>query len=333
MIHAYAAHEAGSKLKPFEYDPGKLSENEVEIDVSSCGICHSDMSMIDNEWGVSQYPLVPGHEVIGTISGIGRSVDNLLVGDTVGLGWQSGYCMSCPSCLSGDHNLCPSAEATVVGRNGGFADKVRAKAVSVVRLPDGLDHESAGPLFCGGITVFNPLIQFGVKPTDRVGVIGIGGLGHLALQFYRAWGCEVTAFTSSEEKTEAALAIGTHRVIDSRDSDEIGKLAGQLDFIICTVPHTLDWNAYAFALNPKGTLTLVGAVLDPLGLSSLPLILGQRSIAGSSVGSPGTIAKMLDFAVRHGIKPVIETFAFEDANDAIDRLRNGEIRYRAVLTR
>ena len=254
MIHAYAAKKAGAPLKPFDYDPGVLGDDEVEIDVQYCGICHSDMSMIDNEWGISQFPLVPGHEVVGTIAAVGGRIDNLLVGDTVGLGWQAGYCMTCPSCLAGDHNLCASAQPTIVGHNGGFADKVRARATSVVRLPDSIDRESAGPLFCGGITVFNPLLQFDVKPTDRVGVIGIGGLGHLAVQFYNAWGCEVTAFTTSEDKKSDLPGIGAHRVLDTRSASEIEAIAGQLDFIISTVDVNLDWNAYATALNARARL-------------------------------------------------------------------------------
>ncbi len=218
MIKAYAVHEPKGELKPFEYDPGLLGESEVEIDVMHCGICHSDLSMIDNEWGMTQYPLVPGHEVVGTISSIGSNVSHLKIGDFVGLGWHSGYCMTCSACLSGDHNLCSSAQSTIVAHHGGFADKVRANFESVVKLPDSIDKESAGPLFCGGITVFNPLVQFDIKPTEKVGVIGIGGLGHMALQFLNAWGCEVTAFTSSEKKKTEALELGAHHTLDSRVS-------------------------------------------------------------------------------------------------------------------
>ena len=198
MIKAYAAMKPGAPLEPFEYDPGKLAHDEVEIQVESCGICHSDLSMLDNEWGFTEYPFVPGHEVIGTLAAIGESVKNLHLGQRVGLGWHSGYCLSCHTCHSGDHNLCPSAQATIAGHHGGFANKVRAQAQAIVALPEALNPDTSGPLFCGGITVFNPLVQFDVKPTSRVAVIGIGGLGHMGLQFLNAWGCHVTAFTSSE---------------------------------------------------------------------------------------------------------------------------------------
>lgn len=200
MIKAYAANEAKGKLTPYEYDPGPLGANDVEIEVHYCGICHSDLSMINNEWGMSNYPLVPGHEVAGVIAAVGANVKHLALGQAVGLGWHAGYCQSCNPCHTGDHNLCASAQGTIVGRHGGFADKVRAQASSVVAIPEGVDLKSAGPLFCGGVTVFNPLVQFDIKPTSKVGVIGIGGLGHMALQFLNAWGCEVTAFTSSEAK-------------------------------------------------------------------------------------------------------------------------------------
>ena len=333
MIKAWAASEAGGRLEPFEYEPGPLGRDEVEIEVSHCGICHSDLNMLDNDWGMTQYPFVPGHEVAGTISKVGEDVGNLQIGQRVGLGWHAGYCMTCPSCMQGDHNLCAGGVGTIVGRHGGFADRVRAQAAAVVPLPDGVDMEGAGPLFCGGITVFNPLVQFGIEPTDRVGVIGIGGLGHIALQFLNAWGCEVTAFTSSEDKKKEALELGAHHAINSRNPKEIEATAGQFDFILSTVNVKLDWNAYVGALRPKGRLHFVGATLEPLDLGAFPLIMAQRSVSGSPVGSPATIATMLDFAARHGIKPVIETFRFDQVNEALDRLRSGKTRYRIVLSR
>jgi alcohol/geraniol dehydrogenase (NADP+) len=270
---------------------------------------------------------------VGTIRDIGPGVSHHQIGRQVGLGWHSGYCMTCPSCLSGDHNLCANAQGTIVNRHGGFADKVRAHAASVVALPENIDAHSAGPLFCGGITVFNPLVQFGVKPTDRVAVIGIGGLGHMALQFLNAWGCQVTAFTSSDAKKKEALELGAHQTLNSRDPDEIKAAAGHFDMILSTVNVKLDWNDYIQTLKPRGRLHYVGATLEPLDLNIFPLIMGQRSISASPVGSPANIAQMLDFAVRHGIKPVIETFPMEKVNNAMDRLRSGQARYRLVLSR
>ena len=333
MIHAYAAFEPGGELRPFEYDPGPLGAGEVEIEVEHCGICHSDVSMLDNAWGISSYPLVPGHEAVGRIGAVGPGVTGLEPGQLVGLGWHAGYCMQCDPCMSGDHNLCAQAQGTIVGHHGGFADKVRAAAASVVPLPEGIDIASAGPLFCGGITVFNPLVQYDVPPTARVGVIGIGGLGHLALKFLNAWGCEVTAFTASESKREEALRLGAHHTLDSRDTKALESAANRFDLVLSTVNVKLDWNAYVGTLKPKGRLHFVGATLEPIDLAVFPLIAGQRSVSGSPVGSPATIQRMIEFAVRHGIAPVTEHFPLDRVNDAIAHLRSGQARYRVVLDR
>ncbi|WP_339892308.1 NAD(P)-dependent alcohol dehydrogenase [uncultured Alteromonas sp.] len=333
MINAYAAKEPGGKLEKFEYDPGELASHDVEIDVESCGICHSDLSMLDNEWGISEYPFVPGHEVVGTINAVGEHVTSLKVGQRVGLGWHAGYCNSCGTCESGDQNLCSNATMTIGGRHGGFADKVRAQATAIVPLPDGVDPKTAGPLFCGGITVFNPLVQFDIKPTSVVGVVGIGGLGHLALQFLNAWGCKVVAFTSSESKEKEALELGAHETLNSRDEDELKAAAGKFDLIISTVNVKLDWNLYLSTLAPKGRLHFVGATLEPLDIGAFNLIGGQRSVSGSPVGSPATIKTMLDFAALHNIAPVTETFKFDDVNEAVQRLRDGKAHYRVVLTK
>ncbi|MGB3491778.1 MAG: NAD(P)-dependent alcohol dehydrogenase [Elainellaceae cyanobacterium] len=333
MIHAYAAQKNGDKLQPFEYDPGELGADEVEIDVEYCGICHSDISMLDNDWGMSEYPVVPGHEVVGKVAAVGSQVKNLSLGQTVGLGWFSGSCMYCEWCLSGDHNLCQTAEGTIVGRFGGFADKVRAKDGWVVPIPKGLDPSKVGPLFCGGITVFNPILQLNLKPTDRVGVIGIGGLGHMALQFLKAWGCEVTAFSSTPDKEAEARDLGAHHFVNSRDEKALESVANSLDAIISTVNVDLNWDAYIAALRPKGHLHLVGAIPSPISTSIFPLLLGQKSISSSPVGSPSSIQEMLNFALLHNIAPMVEVFSFDQVNEALDRLKNGSPRYRIVLKR
>lgn len=331
MIKAYAAMKPGAPLEPFEYDPGELGHDEVEIKVESCGICHSDLSMLDNEWGFTQYPFVPGHEVIGTIIAFGKAVNNFELGQRVGLGWHSGYCLSCQTCHSGDHNLCLKAQPTIAGRHGGFADKVRAQAQAVVPLPETLNPDAAGPLFCGGITVFNPLVQFDIKPTSKVAVIGIGGLGHLALQFLNAWGCHVTAFTSSEAKQKEALSLGAHAVLDTRSEAALATAQNQFDLILSTVNVKLDWNAYLATLAPKGRLHFVGATLEPLDIGVFSLIGAQRTVSGSPVGSPATIKTMLEFAARHQIEAVTETFKFSEINQAIQKLRDGNAHYRIVL--
>jgi len=331
MINAYAAFAAKGKMAAFQYDPGPISSTEVEIDVEYCGVCHSDISMIDNEWGRSTYPLVPGHEIVGTIAMVGPEVTTLKKGDVVGLGWHSDYCMTCSTCMAGDHNLCLSVQPTIVGRHGGFADKVRASAASVVKLPPGIDKATAGPLFCGGITVFNPLVQFDIQATDKVAVIGIGGLGHLALKFLHAWGCEVTAFTSTASKQQEALALGAHHTIDSTDREEIRKHSNSFDLIISTVAVDLDWSDYVATLKPKGRLHFVGIPTQPIEIGVVSLLRGQKSLSASPVGSPATIARMLEFAALHGIQPDVEEYGIDEINNAIERLRSGAPRYRVVI--
>jgi uncharacterized zinc-type alcohol dehydrogenase-like protein len=331
MVKGYAATEPGGELKAFEYELGPLGDHQVDIKVEYCGICHSDLSMLDNDWGLTQYPFVPGHEIVGRVDAIGAKAKGVTVGQRVGLGWYAGSCMTCEWCMSGNHNLCPSAEATIIGRHGGFADKVRAEAAWAVPLPEQIEAETAGPLFCGGITVFNPMVQLDIKPTDRVGVIGIGGLGHMALRFFDAWGCEVTAFSTSPEKEAEAREFGADHFVNSRDPKALEEIAGSFDLILSTVSASLDWNAYIAALRPKGRLHIVGVVPQPVSVEVFPMLLGQKSVSASPLGSPATTAKMLEFAVRHRIQPTIETFKFSQINDAMEKLRNGKPRYRLVL--
>lgn len=331
-VHAYAATEAKGALKPFEYDLGPIGPEAVDIAVTSCGICHSDLSMLEDAWGMTQYPFVPGHEVIGTVSAVGDLVSHLAVGDRVGLGWHAGYCMTCDQCLSGHHNLCSTAEPTIAGRHGGFADRVRAHSASVAKLPDELDAKTAGPLLCGGMAVFNPLVQLDISPTGSIGVIGIGGLGHLALKFARAWGCQVTAFTSPDKQDEA-LTLGAHDTLNSRDPAAVKAASGRFDLILSTVNVKLDWNSYLGLLKPRGRLHMLGAVTEPLDLNVIPMMFNQLSVSASPVGSPATIRKMLNFAARHGIAPVTEHFPMRRVNDAMDHLRSGKARFRIVLDR
>lgn len=330
-IRAMAASSKGGQLSEYSFDPGPLGTEEVEIQVHSCGICHSDLSMLSNEWGLSSYPFVPGHEVAGTVAALGPGAKGLKLGQPVGLGWFSNSCMCCRSCKGGDQNLCATAEGTIVGRHGGFAQRVRANFNWATPLPDGMDLGKAGPLFCGGITVFNPIVQFGVRPTDRVGVVGIGGLGHLALQFLSKWGCEVYAFTSSESKAKEARALGAHHTVISTSDADLAKIKGTLDFILVTVNVPLNWGAYIDALGPRGRLHVVGAVLEPIAVAAFPMILGQKSLSGSPLGSPATTLDMINFCGRHNIMPVCETFKLSQANEAISHLASGKARYRVVL--
>jgi uncharacterized zinc-type alcohol dehydrogenase-like protein len=329
-VKAYAAMASGKPLEPFAYELGDIGENQVDIDVTSCGICHSDLSMLDNNWDISEYPIVPGHEIAGTIRAVGKGVAHLTPGQKVGLGWFAQSCMTCQQCLSGNHNLCADAVGTIVGRHGGFADRVRAHKGWVIPLPAGINIKTAGPLFCGGITVFNPILQNNVRPIDRVAVVGIGGLGHMALRFLKAWGCEVTAFSTSPDKESAARDLGAHHFVNTTDSGALAKLAGHFDMILVTVNVALDWDAYIGALSPKGKLHIVGAA-PSVETAIFPMILGQRSFGGSPLGSPATMASMVEFAARHSIEPLTEAFPMSKVNDALERLRTGKPGHRIVL--
>jgi uncharacterized zinc-type alcohol dehydrogenase-like protein len=330
-VHAYAAEKVGNPLKPFSYKLGPLGNEEVDIEIHYCGICHSDLSMLNNEWGMTQYPFVPGHEIVGKVTATGDKVKKVKVGDLVGLGWNSASCMHCEQCMEGQHHLCYNLESTIVGRHGGFADKVRGHWSWTVPLPKGIDMAKAGPLLCGGITVFNPIILAGVKPTDKVGVIGIGGLGHMALKFLNKWGCEVYAFSSNPDKEKEILKMGATRVINSRDPKALESIQGTLDFILNTTNVTLDWNSYLGVLAPRGRFHNVGAVLEPMAIPAFTLLMGEKSVAGSPLGSPALTATMLEFCVRHDIYPQVEEFPMEQVNEAMEHLEKGKARYRIVL--
>lgn len=317
---------------PYHYDPGKLGSKEVEIAITHCGICHSDLHLISNDWGISQYPFIPGHEIVGTVAAIGNEVHGLEVGQRVGLGWQSNSCGVCEWCMQGLENLCLAAEGTCVHRNGGYAERVRANARFVVPIPDALESEHAAPLLCGGITVYNPLRTHGINPSSRVGVIGIGGLGHIAIQFARVFGAEVTAFSTSAAKEEEARALGAHHFVNSRESKALKETASTLDFILSTVNADQDWGTYVQALRPTGTLCFVGVPPSPVTVHAFPLISGLRSICGNPTGSPFRLREMLDVAARHGVKASTECFPMAKANEAIEKVKKNKVRYRAVLT-
>lgn len=327
---AWVAEKAGSKFVKQQVDYGPLGDEEVEIAVEHCGICHSDLSVLKNEWGNSVYPAVLGHEAVGRITSVGAAVKGLKVGQRVGVGWNAGSCMHCRQCLSGQHQLCNGAQATIIGHRGGFASHLRAHWAWAIPLPDDLDYANAGPMLCGGITVFNPLAMFS-KSTSRVGVVGIGGLGHMAVKFAAAMGSEVTAFTSSESKFNEARAFGAHRVVASRDSSAISQLAGSLDLLLVTVNVSLDWNALLGTLAPNGRMHVVGAVLEPIPVPAFALIMKQAHVSGSPTGSPVDIATMFDFAARNKVSPQTEHFPMSRINEAFEHLEAGKARYRIVL--
>jgi uncharacterized zinc-type alcohol dehydrogenase-like protein len=330
-IHGLGVHAAGAQLLSFKYDPGALRANEVEVKISHCGICYSDIHLIDNDWGMSKYPFIPGHEIVGTVVAIGSAVKDRAMGERVGIGWQSDSCGICEWCRQGDEHLCAKSQPTCVGRNGGFADKIRVNSRFAIPVPPALDSENVAPLMCGGITVYSPLRNHGVRPSSRVGIIGIGGLGHLGIQFAKAFGAEVTAFSTSIDKEDEARKLGAHHFVNTRDTVALKKIGGSFDLLLSTVSADQDWQAYVTALRPKGMLCIVGASPSPIQVGAFSLIGGQKAISGSPTGSPRDLFEMLDVAARHGVKAITERFTMAKANDAVAKVKKSKVRYRAVL--
>lgn len=331
-VDAYAALEAGASLSPFGYEPAALRGDDVEIEISHCGICHSDLHLIDNDWMTSKYPIVPGHEVIGTVARKGEDVSHLELGTRVGVGWQCGSCLQCEWCERGDENLCANIAETCVGRHGGFADRMIVDGRFAFAIPDALASEVAAPLLCGGITVYSPLRQH-ARPASRVGVIGIGGLGHLAIRFARAFGCEVTAFSSTADKEAEARSHGAHHFVSSVDDAALKAQRESLDLIVSTVNISLNWKRYVSALRPHGVLSFVGAVAEPISIHTGMLMAKSRSVTSSPIGGRAAMREMLDFAARHEVGAQVETLPMSEVNTALERLRRNDVRYRFVLER
>lgn len=322
---------AGEALRPYRYAPGELEPSEVEIAITHCGICHSDLHLIENDWGVSSFPLVPGHEIVGRVTRAGSEAARVRVGQRVGVGWLAGSCMSCDACRGGNENLCAQALPTCVGRAGGYASHVRIDARFAAPIPDSLPSEVAAPLLCAGITVFAPLSRRGLNGNSRVGVVGLGGLGHLAVQYARAMGCAVTVFSTTAGKEDQARRFGADRFVNTTRGDSLAPEKNTCDFILATVPVGPPWAEYVNILRPNGALCIVGASPGEVSVPVFPLIEGQKSIGGSAIGSNAEITSMFRFSAQHAIAPMTELYAMREINEVLDRLKKNLVRYRAVL--
>jgi uncharacterized zinc-type alcohol dehydrogenase-like protein len=329
-ISAYAALQAGQAVEAYRYVPKALGPNDVEIAVSHCGMCHTDLHLAKNDFGISSYPLVPGHEIVGQVAQLGSVARGLDIGQRVGVGWLAGACFACQQCDSGHDNICPKGQPTCVGHEGGYATHVRVDARFAFPIPDALPSEAAAPLFCGGITVFAPLLRH-ASGVSRVGVIGIGGLGHLALQYARALGCHVTAFSTSPTKADAAKRFGAHEFVSTAAPDELKAHASTCDLLLSTVSADVPWKEYLTVLRPGGKLAILGVPSRDVTFAALPLILARQSIVMSPVGSRSEIKAMLEFSARHRIVPQVEVFPMSEVNAVLERLAANELRYRAVL--
>ncbi len=330
-VTGYAASERGGLLKASEYTLPELRPDEVQVEVSWCGICHSDIHLLDDDWKITAYPFVPGHEIIGTVVKSGNKVSLVQPGMRVGIGWQRSSCLQCEWCRQGEEHLCSQNEGVCVGHPGGFGQRVQVQERFAIPIPEALDQEQSAPLFCGGVTVFSPLRRLGASSGTRVGIIGIGGLGHLAIQFAKALGADVTAFSTSPEKEQEALDFGASRFVSSKRTGSLERLNSHFDFLLSTVPASLDWPAYLNLLRPNGRLCLVGVGSEPVHFPSFSVIGGQKHVSGSVIGSPRMIAEMLEVAARHHIGAQIQKEPLARANEALAKVRNNQARYRMVL--
>jgi propanol-preferring alcohol dehydrogenase len=312
----------------------EIGEEEVLIKVHYCGVCHSDLHIVDGDWAdwVS-YPTIPGHEVVGIAVKVGSKVKNVKEGDPVGVPWLYSSCEVCDYCVEGEEPLCPNHEITGITKQGGYAEYMVAHGRFVAKIPEKLDLAYAAPLFCAGLTVYSALRHMEVKPDDLVAVQGVGGLGHLAIQYAKAMGAKVVAISHSSNKKETALSLGADYFIDTSTSDpaeELKKLGGA-DIIISTVFDSKAIQPLISGLAPKGRLCVVGAASEPLLVSPFELLAKRLVITGSAIGGRKLLRETLEFSADLGIKPLVEIFPFEQVNEVLDRLRKGNINLRAVL--
>jgi alcohol/geraniol dehydrogenase (NADP+) len=331
-FQGYAVLNPKQKLEKWEYSPPDLGRNDVEIDVTHNGLCHSDLHMRDNDWGITTYPLVAGHEVVGIVTQLGADVTKFKIGDRLGFGWISNSCRVCEPCLRGEENICyEGSEGLIVGNHGGFANKLRACADFAYTIPESLDSASAAPLLCAGITVYSPLRKHITKPGMKVGVIGIGGLGHLGIKFARAMGAQVTAFSTSDSKEKEAKEFGAHYFCNWQNPEDVNKLLSSQDLILSTVSSEIDWEKCLSLLRNNGVFCLLGAPISMLNIPLTSILFGQKTITSSVVGGRSLMTEMLNFAALHQIKPMIETMPIFQVNEAMDKILANKARYRIVL--
>lgn len=340
-VSSYAAQNATTPLAPFVAERRDVRPDDVVIDILYCGVCHSDLHQARNDWGNSKFPMVPGHEIIGRVSAVGSAVTRFKAGDSVGVGCMVDSCQTCASCARGLEQYCENGSTLTyndVDRRdkmptfGGYSEKIVVNEKFVLTIPAGLDLAGAAPLLCAGITTWSPLRHWNVGKGSKVAVVGLGGLGHMALKLANALGADVTLFTRSPDKEADALALGAHRIVLSTDKAQMKASARQFDLIINTVPYAHDVNPYLPTLALDGTMVLVG-YLGPLNppVNSMLLIGGRKSVAGSAIGGIAETQAMLDFCGEHGITSDIERINMQDINAAYERMINSDVKYRFVI--
>jgi len=339
----FAAQSADSKLAAFEFERRAPGAEDVAINILYCGICHSDIHSARNEWGGTKYPFVPGHEIVGRVFAVGEKVTKYKAGDIVGVGCLVDSCRHCASCYDGLEQYCDNGFTATYNSEdkaggtphkttlGGYSDKITVAERFVLRIPDNLDPASAAPLLCAGVTTYSPLKHWKVAAGQKVGIIGLGGLGHMGVKFAHAMGAHVVMITTSPAKGQDAKKLGADEVLISKDADAMAKMAGSFDFLLNTIPVGHDTDPYMNLLKRDGAMVIVGAVETLTHTSGVPFIFRRRSMAGSLIGGLRETHEMLDFCGAHNIVCDFETIAMKDVNTAYDRTVAGDVKYRFVI--
>jgi alcohol dehydrogenase (NADP+) len=338
-VHAYAAPAAGQPLAPTTIERRDVGPNDVLIEITHAGICHSDIHTVNGDWGPQPFPVVPGHEIVGVVTEVGPEVGTHRVGDRVGVGCMVNSCGHCANCLGGDEQYCLNGMVGTYATTdrdgsttqGGYSTHVVVDAGFVLRVPEGIDSAAAAPLLCAGITTYSPLRHWGAGPGKRVAVVGLGGLGHLGVKLAHAMGAEVTVLSQSLKKQEDGLRLGADAYFATSDPDTFTELAGRFDLIVNTVSAPIDVDAYLSLLAVGGALVNVGAPAEPLSLNVFSLIGGRRSYAGSMIGGIAETQEMLDFCAEHGIGAEVEVIPADQVNEAYERVLASDVRYRFVI--
>ncbi|MDZ7964368.1 MAG: NAD(P)-dependent alcohol dehydrogenase [Nostoc sp. DedSLP03] len=339
---AYSAVNATAPLASDTIERRDPTDRDVQLEILFCGICHSDLHSVRNEWSdfmSTNYPIVPGHEIVGRVTQVGSAVTKYKPGDLAAVGCLVDSDGTCPNCKAGLENFCPNQILTFNSKDkhlggvtyGGYSDSIVVDERFVLRVPSNLDLAGAAPLLCAGITTYSPMRHWGVSKGKKVGIVGLGGLGHMGVKFARAFGAHVVVFTTSADKTEDALRLGADEVVVSRNAEEMQKHAGSFDFILDTVSAKHDINAYLNLLHLDGNLTLVGASPIPLDVSAFSLIMGRRNLSGSNIGGIPETQEMLDFCGEHNITADVEVIPIQKVNQAYDRLLKSDVKYRFVI--
>ena len=330
IVTGYASAGIGQSLEPISYVKPELGEHDVRIAITHCGLCHTDIQAIDDFYHITKFPFVPGHEIVGLVSEVGKTVTELLEGERVGVGWQGRACGECEWCKRGEVNMCLKIVSDASWKPyGGFSTSITVDAGFAYPIPEGMPSETAAVLMCAGITVFKPLRANASTPGLRIGILGVGGLGHLAIQFAIALGYEVTAISSSPSKEMQALGLGAHRFLFRGDKNAMDEAEYYFDLLLCTAHAGSDWDAMMDTLKKKGKLILAG--FPEMDFRPIDLVAHELSITGTFLGTPDEMREMLRFAQAHAIRPMVELMPMAEINAAIERLKENKVRYRIVL--